>query len=547
MSNTNTDPEGHDLSPASQRQSGWRPTGRASSRRSFLARLVRDEGGDSMIMFGLMFPLLMLMVGVAVDYGRWLNARNQTQNALDSAVLAAGRTLQTTYGDATTALASANAYYKQMKSPIAVNDTITFVATKSNTTIEAKGNAYIKTPFLSVIHITELPLLVVAESKHAEATIAQGGNSGSSVEVGLMLDTTGSMSGQKLTDLKLAAKDLVDIVVWDDQSKFTSRIAIAPFANTVNVGDYFQNVTGQNPNLVTHNETTTKQTGTTTTYVYPSSCYNSNGTLKSSCKNKSQYAVVTPVYTTTTITVVDNVAKAKCVVERNGSEEFKGTVPGPGAWITTWNDATASNFTNRTALLSAGATNGGDFDAASDATKTTCPEASTIVPLTSNKTLLKSTIDGLVANYSTAGALGTAWAWYLIEPDWGTIFTGSSKPEPYSKTTQLGTSGQPLLQKIAILMTDGAYNTHQGVQYSDSSAKAISIQTKAKSVCTAMKAKGIKVYTVGFQLGNDANAISTLSNCATDATYFYNAANGEALRVAFRDIALKISNLRLSY
>ena len=58
-----------------------------------------------------------------------------------------------------------------------------------------------------------------------------------------MLDTTGSMSGQKILDLKAAAKDLVDIVVWDDQSQYTSKIAIAPFSAHVNVGGYLDRVT----------------------------------------------------------------------------------------------------------------------------------------------------------------------------------------------------------------------------------------------------------------------------------------------------------------
>lgn len=509
-----------------------------------LKRFGRAEGGNIAMMFSLMSVVVVSMVGAAVDYGRWLHARHQTQTALDSAVLAAGRTLQTTYGNATQSLEAANSYYAQMKSKIAFNDTVTFISTKANTTIEANGNAYIKTPFLSIIGINELPLLYIADAKHSEATIAQGGNNGSSVEIGLMLDTTGSMSGQKLIDMKLAAKDLVDIVIWEDQSKFTSRIALAPFANTVNVGDYFQAVTGQNPNLVTHTEQ--QQTGTTNTYTYPPNCYNNSGNLKNSCKNKPQYITgTTPIYTT--VTIVDNTAKAKCVVERTGAQEFTGAVPGAGTWITSWNDAIATAYANRTALASAGASNTGDFDSASDAAKTVCPEASTIVPLTSDKTLLKNTIDGFVADKATAGALGSAWAWYLIEPDWGTIFTGSAKPESYAKMSQLGASGQPLLQKIAILMTDGAYNTHQGVQYGDSSTKAVAIRAKAVSICAGMKAKGIKVYTVGFQIGTNTDIVNTLSSCATDSTYFYNASNGDGLRTAFRDIALKISNLRLSH
>jgi hypothetical protein len=60
-----------------------------------------------------------------------------------------------------------------------------------------------------------------------------------------------------------------------------------------------------------------------------------------------------------------------------------------------------------------------------------------------------------------------------------------------------------------------------------------------------MKAKGIVVYTVGFQLDTQL-AKTTMLNCATDPSYAYNAGDGEELRQAFRDIALKIATLRIN-
>jgi hypothetical protein len=60
-----------------------------------------------------------------------------------------------------------------------------------------------------------------------------------------------------------------------------------------------------------------------------------------------------------------------------------------------------------------------------------------------------------------------------------------------------------------------------------------------------MKAAGVEVYTVGFQLDSQI-AIDTLSSCATDASHFYNSTSGDALRQAFRDIALKISSIYLT-
>ena len=487
------------------------PTGMGRPK-TLLSRFASDERGNIAIIFGLMTITIVTLVGGAVDYGRWLNARSQTQAAIDSALLAAGRAAQTSNGDETLSLAAANSYYAQMKSNITVDDTVHFTAANSATEFSAKGSTYVNTPFLSLIGIEKLPVLKLGDVTQAKSTIAQGGNSGSSVEIGLMLDTTGSMEGQKLVDLKAAATDLVNIVVWDDQSSYTSRIGIAPFSEAVNVGDYFQAVTGQSPNYASHEET--YQSGTKT--IYQASCYRSDGSVKKSCKSDPSTIIGTePIYSTRT--VVDSTAKATCVVERTGTNEFTETAPGTGSWITTWNSATGSS-------------------------STTCPEASPIVPLTSNKTTLKATIDGLVAESRTAGAVGTAWAWYLISPEWNSIFTGEWQAASYSLMSELGINGQPKLQKIAILMTDGAYNEYQG-----KSANTSTVNSKALSLCSAMKAKGITVYTVGFDLGSDTTALDMLSQCATDPTHFYNAASGDALKAAFRDIALKISALRLSH
>ena len=121
--------------------------------------------------------------------------------------------------------------------------------------------------------------------------------------------------------------------------------------------------------------------------------------------------------------------------------------------------------------------------------------------------------------------------------------------------------GTDSVQKIAILMTDGEYNT----QYDSNGISANYGSTtscpqaangcstpQARSLCTAMKAKGITIYTVGFQLGGNQTAIDTLSQCASpptsplDPVKFYNADDGDQLKQAFRDIALKLTSLYLS-
>lgn len=59
--------------------------------RGAVARFNANRSGNVAILFGLIAVVLMLTIGAAVDIGRWLNARDQTLAAIDSAVLAGAR------------------------------------------------------------------------------------------------------------------------------------------------------------------------------------------------------------------------------------------------------------------------------------------------------------------------------------------------------------------------------------------------------------------------------------------------------------------------
>ena len=187
------------------------------------ARLRSDPSGNVAIVFAMMAIVLMLAIGAAVDIGRWLHARDQTIDAVDAAVLAGGRWLQTNSTDTAGAVAVAQNFYAQnvtSRLPV-VNDSISFAVSSDGMSVTASGNAYIKTPFLQLASIDKLPLMSSAQAQFAQAQLAVGGNGGESLEVAMMLDITGSMAGQKLSDLQTSATDLINIVVWDDQSKYT--------------------------------------------------------------------------------------------------------------------------------------------------------------------------------------------------------------------------------------------------------------------------------------------------------------------------------------
>jgi hypothetical protein len=80
----------------------------------------------------------------------------------------------------------------------------------------------------------------------------------------------------------------------------------------------------------------------------------------------------------------------------------------------------------------------------------------------------------------------------------------------------------------------------------NASKSASTVNTYALSICTGMKNAGIDVYTIGFELGNNNTAKNMLRSCASDSSKFYEANDGDALRQAFRDVALQLAKLRLS-
>lgn len=439
--------------------------------RTCLARFQTDRSGDVAVIFGLAAVTMFLFIGAAIDFGRWMHARRQTLSAMDAAVLAGGRALQLDSKDVNGAKAAALKFYNEnTKTRLTLkSDTINFAPAENNTTFVAMGKASIATPILSLANIHELPLVDVDGSDYSSAKLSVGGNSDKSVEISLMLDTSGSMSGDKIQDLKDAAEDLIDIVVWEDQSTFTSKVAVVPFSADMRVpADILDAVRG---------------TG------HPNKKTVSCGFF---CSREYH---LTP-----------------CVAERPGADKYTDAAPGPGNYVLPTYQTNSSCYQ---------------------------PAANTLTPLTNSKTTLHAAVQGMPTGGATAGHLGTAWAWYTLSPNWSNVFTGASAPAAY---------GTANLHKIAILMTDGEYNTQynaQGIKSNVSSAVNDSSVNQAKALCDGMKEKGITVYTVGFDLGGNSTAINTLTYCATSPGHYYNADDGDELKQAFRDIALNISQLYL--
>lgn len=522
----------------------------------FLARFVPSERGSTSVFFAIFAIVLLIGMGAGIDVGSWASARSATQSAADAAVLAGARALQTNPTDVAGALDAAKKFYAASltaRRPV-VNDTVSFSTANNNTSIIATGNAYVKTPLLSFANVTELALFPTSQSTPlAKASITVGGNNGSNIEVALMLDVTGSMcddgqgpctTGSKIDGVKAAASDLVNIIVAADQSTYLSRVALVPFSTRVRVGPdsggstMMKKLTNLDASWSGWYNVCTSSTG--------SGGSESGGNW--ACQQyQAQQVASWPVL--------------PCVTDRfydaTSSIDATDDPPGPGRWLN-GHDGTRmvlsqdSSDTAPTAEL--GKTQADpaahwnwDVNGCSDVDPT-----DEIMPLTSDKNALLTRISGLTASGSTAGALGTAFAWYTLSPNWSSIWDGGvsatgNTPAPYSDTTTTQANGSPLLRKIAVLLTDGGYNTHRG--WKDEDMQMVS--DEALQLCTNMKAKGIEVYTVGFALNQlpsneQTIATNTLQSCGTDVSHFYQSLNTAQLQQAFRDIALKLSTLYLS-
>jgi Flp pilus assembly protein TadG len=173
-----------------------------------------------------------------------------------------------------------------------------------------------------------------------------------------------------------------------------------------------------------------------------------------------------------------------------------------------------------------------------------------IIPLSSAKDDLKTEIDGLNDGGATAGHIGLAWGWYLLSPNFASLWAASSTPGDYDDEEVV---------KVVVFMTDGVFNTAycKGALSQDyAGAGGTSIPCDATngppndqtaSLCAAMKGApyNIEIFTILFQVTN-TTIEDMLETCATDDDHYFDADSNEALLEAFDAIGGFVSDLRLA-
>lgn len=609
------------------------------------ARFCSARQGNVAMIFAIVMPVLILLTVGGVDLHRASTVRANLQDSLDAATLAAARSPFVTDEDLTrvglAALRANLAAYPQ----ITLREDLTNFTLTSDSVVVA--NATVDVAAL-VANIVLPPYGQFMDDTLPVGSHSEVNRSSKNIEVALVLDVTGSMRGSRLASLKTASTALVDIVVQDVQTPYTTRMAIIPYSVGVNLGGWAtsarggtlgstditgaswadgsaRTITGAtrgNPVVITsnahgfanneyvwvrgvggmtdiNNKVFRVANRTTNTFQLRSTNgtgygdYTNGGTVTkcrvSDCSivitsNNHGLAVNDPdngyrqgAYisgvggmtdingkwfqignvTTNTFSIGVNGAGypaytsgGQVICGRNGcpTRYFRGNTGAYRAFPITTCSSERIGSEAYTDASPATAKTGRLYSNPDPNSTNPCPEAG-LQPLTSVKATLTDLIDDLEAEGSTAGHIGMAWGWYTISPSFNGLWSGNAA-NPYSTVATI---------KTVIMMTDGEFNTNycsgvlasnasfgQNDRISNCNATNGTPYVQMAALCTAMKQRGIIIYTVGFEIASNGSAAQSLASCASSASNAFISTNGTDLADDFAAIGRDITRLRIS-
>ncbi len=269
-------------------------------------------GGGVAIIFAMSAVVMILVGGVALDYERFDRVQSSLQEALDSALLAAANSGDTSNSNIDSIIANFLSVNWSSKNP---NIKVKYnYQVSADGVITGKAHAVMKTTLLALAGRSRMNVDVTSQVVRANTAL----------ELALVLDTTGSMnSNNRMVELKKAATDLVKDLVKVGGNNV--RIAIVPYANYVNIGTVYKDQTWLDTS-VTATSSSSKWYGCVGSRDYP--------------RDMSDADVGTPIPaimdTTCTNEVVRLTSQQGPLVSTIESMHPKGTTFIPGGLIWGW-------------------------------------------------------------------------------------------------------------------------------------------------------------------------------------------------------------------
>lgn len=194
-------------------------------RRNWFTRLLKADRGNVVMIFALSLIPVLAVAGSAMDLSRIQSAKIQTSALLDQAVLAATNLSST---DDPVVLVET-----WMESQVTqfgyraedLNVQVNSIVALNSKSVAATASLTVDT---AIMHIFGHDRVTIKVASSAVQSIPN-------IEIAMVLDISSSMRGNRLSSLKTASTEFVDIMLTDTTKDATS-ISVVPFGGTVNIG-----------------------------------------------------------------------------------------------------------------------------------------------------------------------------------------------------------------------------------------------------------------------------------------------------------------------
>ena len=198
----------------------------------------QNESGTVAVIFGLSVMILIGTTGLAIDGSRAYSVSMRVGSILDSAALAGAKLFDRPNSTDADIRARTLAFLKAHTNALNVTglslDNFQTAIDRSKSSVKLTVDVKVPTTFASVAGVTTFEFTKAAKVVYDLKR----------VELAMVLDITGSMAvSGKLDAMKVAAKEVIDLLIDPSAPEaLANKIALAPYAASVNVGGYLGSV-----------------------------------------------------------------------------------------------------------------------------------------------------------------------------------------------------------------------------------------------------------------------------------------------------------------
>ncbi len=493
-----------------------------------------------------LFALMCMMGGLAVDVMRFEQRRTQMQQTLDRSVLAAASMTQ-----GLDPVDVVNDYFAKA----GLADKLDWVDVQSGLnfrTVTASASSPLSTFFMRAIDINELN---ANAGSAAEQRI-------SNVEVSLVLDISGSMGGSRIANLKPAAREFITSVLSTAEQGRIS-VSIIPYNAQVNIGRPMMgafNVTA-NQNVSSCIELpdsvfTTNELSRTTQFKHnahfdPYRYTSGSSNMLFNCPPESGN-VVTPMTDNEGIlhTAINN-------LEVGGNTSIDVGVKW-GAYLLNKNSVPVIQHLISQGKVQAKFNNRPLDPATADVLKVlvvmTDGENTTEYKIsdpynTGDSNVYKHKTNGRISVYFNRSNTSKDW-WWPRNETWNSVRDSNSSSSSanndsnYNQLTWPQVWGEYSVTYVAYHFYGLALNqSYRSWENTFMDSVSSTKDSRLQQICSAAKANNIIVYGIGFEAPYGGR--TELRKCATSTSHYFDA-SGLEITSAFRAIANNMSQLRLT-